>query len=180
MTQEIKIANDRIGAVIGKGGETRKDLENALNVKLDVDSQTGLIKVTNEEDQLAEIRSMEVIKAIGRGFSPAHAKRLLEDDEMILDLIDISDVADTPQKMARIRGRIIGKEGKAREQIENMTGTVISVYGKTVGIIGMPDRMADAHTAVTMLINGSDHNTVFNFLDRKKKEAKMDMLSYYY
>lgn len=180
MTQEIKITNDRIGAVIGKGGETRKDLEETLNVSLDVDSQTGIVKITNDEDALAEIRSMEVIKAIGRGFSPQHAKKLLEDDDMILDLIDISDVADTPQKIARIRGRIIGKEGKAREQIENMTGTLISVYGKTVGIIGLPEQMADAHSAVTMLINGSDHNTVFNFLDRKKKEAKMDMLNYYY
>ena len=44
----------------------------------------------------------------------------------------------------------------------------------------MPDQMNDAHTAVTMLINGSDHNTVFNFLDRKKKEAKLDVLNYYY
>ncbi|HJJ50507.1 MAG TPA: RNA-processing protein, partial [Methanocorpusculum sp.] len=76
--------------------------------------------------------------------------------------------------------RIIGREGKAREQIENMTGALVSVYGKTVGIIGMPDQMNDAHTAVTMLINGSDHNTVFNFLDRKKKEAKLDVLNYYY
>ncbi|MDO5843798.1 MAG: KH domain-containing protein [Methanocorpusculum sp.] len=180
MTQEIKITTDRIGAVIGKGGETRKDLEKTLNVSLTVDSETGIVQIKNEDDPLAEIRSMEVIKAIGRGFSPAHAKKLIEDDDMILDLIDISDVADTPQKIARIRGRIIGKEGKAREQIENMTGTMISVYGKTVGIIGLPEQMADAHSAVTMLINGSDHNTVFNFLDRKKKEAKMDMLNYYY
>jgi ribosomal RNA assembly protein len=180
MTQEIKIPNDRIGAIIGKSGETRKYLEKILNVTLEIDSQTGLIEVINKEDALAEIRSMEVIKAIGRGFSPERAKKLLEDDDMILTLIDLADIADTPQKLARIRGRIIGRDGKAREQIENMTGTVVSVYGKTVGIIGMPDQSNDAHTAVTMLVNGSDHNSVFNFLERKKKEAKMDMLNYYY
>ncbi|WP_042698942.1 MULTISPECIES: KH domain-containing protein [Methanocorpusculum] len=180
MTQEVKIPNDRIGAIIGKGGDTRKFLEKILHVTLEIDSQSGLIEIINEEDSLAEIRSMEVIKAIGRGFSPERAKKLLEDDDMILTLIDLSDIADTPQKLARIRGRIIGRDGKAREQIENMSGALISVYGKTVGIIGMPDQMNDAHTAVTMLINGSDHNTVFNFLDRKKKEAKLDVLNYYY
>lgn len=180
MTQEIKIPNDRIGALVGKGGETKRNLEKFLNVTLEVDSQTGLVTLTNEENSLAEIESMEVIKAIGRGFSPERAKKLMEDEEMILDIIDVTDVADTPGKLARIRGRIIGKEGKAREQIENMTGTRISVYGKTVAIIGLPDQAADAHTAISMLINGSEHNTVFNFLDRKRKEAKMDIMTYYY
>jgi len=180
MTQEIKIPNDRIGAIIGKNGTTRKYLEKRLKVSLEVDSQSGLIEMTNEEEAIHEIRAMEVIKAIGRGFSPERSLKLLEDDDMILDLIDLSDIADTPEKLARIRGRIIGREGKAREQMENMTGAEISVYGKTVAIIGMPDQTNDAHTAISMLINGSEHTTVFNYLDRKRKEAKADMMSYYY
>ncbi|HJJ82802.1 MAG TPA: KH domain-containing protein, partial [Methanocorpusculum sp.] len=57
MTQEVKIPNDRIGAIIGKGGETRKHLERVLKVTLDVDSQTGIVEITNEDDALAEIRS---------------------------------------------------------------------------------------------------------------------------
>ena len=179
MTQEVKIPNDRVGAVIGKGGSTRRTLEKHLQVTLDVDSQSGLIEITNNEDVIHEIRSMEVIKAIGRGFSPKRALKLLEDEDMILDVIDVSDIADTPENLARIRGRIIGREGKAREQIENMTGTFISVYGKTVSIIGMPDQITDAHTAISMLINGSEHSTVFNYLDRKRKEAKMNMINYF-
>ena len=91
MTQEVKIPNDRIGAIIGKGGETRKHLERVLKVTLDVDSQTGIVEITNEDDALAEIRSMEVIKAIGRGFSPERAKKLLEDDDMVLDIIDVTE-----------------------------------------------------------------------------------------
>jgi len=180
MTQEIKIPNDRIGAIIGKNGTTRKYLEKRLKVSLEVDSQSGLVEMTNEEEAINEIRAMEIIKAIGRGFSPERALKLLEDDDMILDLIDLSEVADTPEKLARIRGRIIGREGKAREQMENMTGAEISVYGKTVAIISMPDQTNDAHTAISMLINGSEHTTVFNYLDRKRKEAKADMMSYYY
>ena len=71
MTQEVKIPNDRIGAIIGKHGDTRKNLEKLLNVTLEVDSRDGLVTITNEEDALAELRSMEIIKAIGRGISPA-------------------------------------------------------------------------------------------------------------
>jgi len=180
MTQEVKIPNDRIGAIIGKNGETRRNLEKALGVTIEVDSQSGLISVSKEDDIIIELKAIDVIKAIGRGFSPSRAKKLLDDEEMVLDIIDVSDIADTPDKLARIRGRIIGKEGKAREQIENMTGAYISVYGKTVAIIGLPDQADDAHTAISMLINGSEHSSVFNFLDRKRKEAKMDMMTYYY
>ena len=75
MTQEVKIPNDRIGAIIGKHGDTRKNLEKLLNVTLEVDSRDGLVTITNEEDALAEIRSMEIIKAIGRGFSPGNVHK---------------------------------------------------------------------------------------------------------
>lgn len=180
MTQEIKIPNDRIGSIIGKKGESHRFLEKSLNVTINIDSQTGLVAISNEEDIIAELKAIDVIKAIGRGFSPERAKKLMEDEEMSLDIIDLSKVAESPDKLARIRGRIIGKEGKAREQIENMTGTSISVYGKTVSIIGLPDQIDDAHTAISMLINGSEHNTVFNYLDKKRKEAKMNMMTYYY
>ncbi|HJJ88836.1 MAG TPA: KH domain-containing protein [Methanocorpusculum sp.] len=180
MTQEVKIPSERIGVIIGKHGKTRKILEKQLDVTLKVDSNEGIIIITNKENSLAEIKTMEIIKAISRGFSPERAMKLLEDDNIILDLIDISNDADNPQKLSRVRGRIIGRNGKSREQIENMTGTYISVYGKTIGIIGLPDQVNDAHTAIIMLINGSDHNIVFNFLDRRKKEAKMNMISYYY
>ena len=46
MTQEVKIPNDRIGAIIGKHGDTRKNLEKLLNVTLEVDSRDGLVTIT--------------------------------------------------------------------------------------------------------------------------------------
>jgi ribosomal RNA assembly protein len=82
--------------------------------------------------------------------------------------------------MDRIRGRVIGKDGRSREQIEDMTGTAISVHGKTVAIIGGIEQVKTARTAVEMLLNGVPHETVFSFLDRKKREAKQDLLGTYY
>jgi len=60
-----------------------------------------------------------------------------------------------------------------------MTGTEISVYGKTVAIIGLPEQVEIARKAVEMLIQGVPHETVYAFLDRKKKEARQEMLEYY-
>jgi ribosomal RNA assembly protein len=47
-------------------------------------------------------------------------------------------------------------------------------------LIGYPEQLKTARAAIDMLIEGVPHENVFAFLDRKKKEAKQDMISYYY
>ena len=76
-------------------------------------------------------------------------------------------------------GVLIGKAGTSRAQIEDMTNTETSVHGKTVAIIGLPEQNEIARKAVEMLIQGVPHENVYSFLDRKKKEAKRDILEYY-
>ena len=83
-------------------------------------------------------------------------------------------------ELDRLRGRIIGKDGRAREQIEDMADVEISVFGKTIGLIGYPEQLKIARTAIDMLIEGVPHENVFAFLDKKKKESKQNMISYYY
>jgi ribosomal RNA assembly protein len=121
-----------------------------------------------------------VINAINRGFSPERAFEMLDDEDLLLDVIDLSGLADNPRQLDRLRGRIIGKDGRAREQIEDMTEIEISVFGKTVALIGYPEQLKVARTAIDMLIEGVPHENVFAFLDKKKKEAKQNLISYYY
>jgi ribosomal RNA assembly protein len=105
---------------------------------------------------------------------------MIEDEDLLLDVIDLGSMTDGPRQLDRLRGRIIGKDGRAREQIEDMTDVEISVFGKTVALIGYPEQLKTARAAIDMLIEGVPHENVFAFLDRKKKEAKQDMISYYY
>ena len=72
--------------------------------------------------------------------------------------------------MERLKGRVIGEKGKSRRVIEELTGCHISVYGKTIGIIGEASDVHLAHQAVGMLLQGSMHKTVFQFLEKQKKE----------
>ncbi|WP_062396996.1 pre-rRNA-processing protein PNO1 [Methanogenium cariaci] len=181
-TTEIKITTNRIPVLIGKGGKTKRDIEKKTATKLTIDSDDGLVGIEGGEDAIAVLRTTEMVRAINRGgFSPERAATIFEDEDMMLDILDLSSVCNTPKQMERLRGgRIIGKEGRAREQIEDMSGAILSVQGKTVAIIGMIDQVRNARTAVEMLVEGLPHATVFSFLDRKKKEAKFDMLDYYY
>ena len=53
-----------------------------------------------------------------------------------------------------------------------MSGALVSVYGHTVAIIGDFDQVNVAREAVNMLINGSEHASVYRFLQRKRQEIK--------
>jgi ribosomal RNA assembly protein len=181
MIQEIKIATNRVGVLIGKGGSTKRELEVKTHATITIDSKEGLVKVEGaEENTLLVLRAVETINAINSGFSPERAFELLEDEDLLLDIIDLSQTGDNPHQLDRLKGRIIGKDGRAREQIENMTDVDLSVFGHTVALIGYPEQMKTARAAIDMLIEGVPHENVFAFLDRKRKEAKQDMISYYY
>ena len=134
-SQEIKVAGDRIGVLIGKGGSTKGEIEEKTHTEIRVDSKEGVVMVEGEEAE-GVITAVKVIEAVNRGFSPERAFQLMGDVDLVLDVIDLSKSVDTPRQLERVRGRIIGRAGRSREQIEDMTGTSISVHGKTISIIG--------------------------------------------
>ncbi|NLX50416.1 MAG: RNA-processing protein [Methanospirillum sp.] len=179
MQQEFKIGGTRIGVLIGKGGETKRAIEERTRSVITIDSEEGLVTIEGE-DAVGALLAGSVVQAIGRGFSPENALILLEDEDLVFEQLDLSGHADTPRQLDRIRGRIIGRDGRAREQIEHMTGTRLSIQGKTVAVIGLPEQVKDARAAIEMLLRGVPHESVFAYLDRKRKEAKADMISYYY
>ncbi|MDH7593278.1 MAG: KH domain-containing protein [Methanomicrobiales archaeon] len=178
-SKELKVNTDRIGVLIGKGGSTKREIEEKTGTAIKVDSREGVVTVEGESPE-GVLSAANLIEAINRGFSPERAFMLFKEEGMILDVIDLSPLADTPQKLERIRGRIIGRDGRSREQIEEMTETSISIFGKTVAIIGLFEQVKLARTAVEMLINGAPHETVYSFLDRRRREARQDLVKHYY
>ncbi|HIP25459.1 MAG TPA: RNA-processing protein [Archaeoglobus profundus] len=176
MEIEIVIPEDRIGVLIGKEGEVKEKIENATGCKLKINSKTGVVKIQCE-DAINFLKAQNVIKAIAHGFNPDIAFKLL-DEFTILDIIDISEFASSPNDLQRIKGRIIGKDGKMRRFIEDLMNVNISVYGKTVAIIGDAESVAVAREAIMMLIEGAQHSTVQRFLERKRREMKMRSLDW--
>ena len=176
----IKIPGDRIGALVGPDGKVKAAIEKKLSVSLQVDSQGGTVQITlpaTAEDPTVLFRAKEVVTAIGRGFAPDHAFRLLDDDEIVFEVIDLREIVGrSPSDLKRLKGRVIGKEGKTRRIIEELSEANISVYGHTISIIGYPDQAAIAREAVRMLIRGSLHGTVYRFLHKKRRELKKQRL----
>jgi len=163
---EVKIPKDRIAVLIGKKGEIKKQIEKATKTKIDIDSKEGEVTIKGI-DAINLYTAKEIIRAIARGFNPEIAQRLLKQDYGLEVIpIEARNKADTE----RIRGRLIGEEGKARKIIENLTGTKISIYGKTVSILGTFEGMDLARKAIKMLISGSPHSSVFKMLEKRTGE----------
>ena len=165
---EIKIPEERVAVLIGKEGETKKHIEEQVGCKLNISAE-GDVQITGN-DSIQLFLAQDIIKAIARGFNPNTALLLLKPDYAleILNLIDIT--GKSKNDLLRIKGRLIGKGGKSREELERLTDTHISVYGKTVSVIGEINQASLARQALGMLIDGAMHNTVYRFLERKKKE----------
>ncbi|MDG6244166.1 MAG: KH domain-containing protein [Methanolobus sp.] len=175
----IKVPKDRVGAIIGPKGRVKQIIESRSTAKLDIDSENGTVEIIPGEDPVGAMRAEDIVNAIARGFNPDKTLSMFDEDLLMLDVIDISKYTSTQKELLRLKGRIIGKNGKTREITERLTGVKLSVYGKTVSIIGTPERNQIARTAIEMLIEGATHGSVYSYLEKKRQELVQSQLDYY-
>tara|TARA_Y100000310_G_scaffold105664_2_gene104149 strand:- start:802 stop:1356 length:555 start_codon:yes stop_codon:yes gene_type:complete len=169
---DIKIPHERVAVLIGKDGAMKKKLETETKTSLDVDSKEGNVNVSGK-DAIQLYAAREIVSAIGRGFNPDVALRLLKAD-YAFELIQLADYARNKHDEKRLRGRVIGSEGKSRRLVEELTQTDVTVYGKTVGIIGEAYNVTIARRAVVSLLNGSTHAKVYKWLEQQRKKGMED------
>ncbi|MCK5107779.1 MAG: RNA-processing protein [Nanoarchaeota archaeon] len=169
-SHELKIPKERIAVLIGTKGKTKKELENATNAVINVDSKEGDITITGE-DPLTLFSARDALRAIGRGFNPEVAMQVLKPDYSF-EVISIQDYMRTKNDSGRLKGRVIGTEGKSRTHLEELTETNICVYGKTIGIIGQQEHVGLAKKAIEMLLKGSPHANAYQWLERMRRKMK--------
>ena len=63
-----------------------------------------------------------------------------------------------------------------RKLVEELTDASVVVYGHTIGFIGTFEQVDVARNAVQMLIDGSQHHTVYKYLQRKRSDFKKQRL----
>jgi ribosomal RNA assembly protein len=178
--QFIKVPGERIGVLIGRKGAVIEKIKQECRVNVDVESESGNVIVGYDSSSLIEgnpFKALEIISAIARGFSPERAVKLLHED-VVFQLLDIRDyVGNSQSSMNRIKGRIIGERGKSRRTIEELSGADVSVYGHTVGFIGIFEAIKVAVEAIVLLTKGSSHRTVYAMLQNYRRKLKQEKMS---
>jgi ribosomal RNA assembly protein len=175
----VKIPKERVGILIGPEGKVKKYIEEKLEVRLEIDTEGSVTLILSEKakDPSLLLKAKDVVTAIGRGFPPETAFRLIRNEDDIFDMIDLRVIFGRSESdIKRIKGRIIGSEGKTRKLIEELTEADVVVYGHTVGIIGSFEEVDAARNAAQMIVDGCEHHTVYNYLQKKRTELKKQKL----
>jgi ribosomal RNA assembly protein len=141
-------------------------IEKKCNVTLTIEDE-GDVEV--DGDATDTFFAKDIVKAIGRGFAPRDALKLADQDYNLY-LIPLKDITPSEKAMTRLKGRVIGREGRIKEDIEAATQSVISVYGSTIGIISRIDTMEYAREAVGMLLEGATHTALQTYLSKVRRE----------
>jgi len=170
--EHLRLPKERVGVAIGPGGEVKREIERRSGTKITLDSETGEATIQSDENPLGILQARDILNAVARGFSAERALRLFDEDNY-LEIIDIRDLIGRSEKaLVRLKGRVIGEGGKTRRIIEETTGVCMSIYGKNIALIGIPEQLSVAREAIEMLLRGVPHSAVYRFLERKRRELK--------
>ena len=156
-----------------------REIEERAEVRLDIDSESGNVRIETIGDPVTALKGPDIVKAIGRGFTPEDALELLEDEMMMFEIIDIEAAARNKNDLRRQKGRLIGEDGRTRELMEELTGASVAIYGSTLGVIGGPQQVEAVREAAEMILDGAPHGSVYSFLERKRNELKHKGMEYH-
>ncbi len=121
-----------------------------------------------EGDPLNEYEASLVIKAFARGFDFEVACKLLHED-MFFESRDLKAVFKKEAQITRIKARIIGREGKTKNYIQEVSGVDLVIYGDTVSLIGKVDDIKTALSAIDILIDGGTHNAAYTVMEKTRR-----------
>jgi ribosomal RNA assembly protein len=168
----LKVPSERVHALIGEGGATKRLIEQKCKVTLRIE-RDGDVEIGGDPADI--FFAKDVIKAIGRGFAPGQALKLMDHDFNLV-IIPLKEITGSDKALIRLKGRVIGENGKIKNRIEEATDSFLSVYGNTIGIISRTDTMEYAKEAVMMLLEGARHATALGFLAKAQREIMENRL----
>jgi len=158
MIHEIKIPRSRTKILI----KVRESLEKHTKTNI-IPSVDGDVEIDGAPENL--LIAVDIVKAIGRGFSPEIAFELLNEKKQLA----VITVKGTENTIKRLMSRVIGRGGTAKRNIERLTESHICIFGKTVSVIGESDAVTVACTAVEDLLSGRKHAFVYSKLEKIKR-----------
>lgn len=142
------------------------ELEEKLNIKITTLGK----KVTITGAPIDEYEASLVLDAINLGFSAKKALQL-KDESKIFRVLNIKNLT-RKKNLQNVRARIIGKEGKTKRTIENITNSDIVIKDNEIGIIADAESIEDTITGISNLIRGTKEANTYRYLEKINTKRK--------
>lgn len=149
--------------------KNRKKLEKELNIKIANRGKEVSISGDPEDEYIAE----KVIDALDIGF-PLSKALSIKNEDCDLEILNIKDYTKR-HDLNRIRGRLIGKKGKALSTLSHLTKCGFEIKDNKIGIIGDPECIKNAQESIISIIKGSKHSNVYSHLEKHQVKPVLDL-----
>jgi KH domain-containing protein len=147
----------------------KRKLQKELEVKILIVGNEVSIDGEADDEFFAE----KIIVALSFGF-PMEAALSIKREEFLFEILNIKDYTKK-KDYKTIRARIIGSGGKTLRTLATLTECFFEIKENTVGIIGSPESIETAQTAITSIIQGSKQANVYSYLEKHKVQPVLDL-----
>lgn len=161
----IKLYIEKIPRIV----KNKKQLEKSLNLKISNRGKEVYIEGNAEDEYIGE----KVLEAINFGFPISHALAIKQ-KELLFEIINIKDYTKR-KDLERIRGRIIGTQGKTLQTISQVGDCFLEIKDNEVGIITSPENIKTIQESIINLIQGSKTSNVYKRLEKSKPDPVLDL-----
>lgn len=110
-------------------------------------------------------RSMTYIQAVLDGFKPEDAISIMKYKDVFTESFHIQDIRKLKSShLSRAVGRIIGRDGRIKESIENFSRCKFILKDERISLMGGEENIRIAKDAIGRLVQGSEPTSIFNRL----------------
>ena len=159
------ILSDKVSRII----KNKSRLEKALNIKIKNRGKEVTINGTPENEHDAT----KVIDALNFGFSFSAAISIKEEGNLF-EIVNIKDFSKQ-KNLESVRGRIIGRSGRALATLAQLTKCYIELKNNQVGVIGDTEHIEGAIEAIVTIIEGAKHSNVYKGLEKHQPKMIYDL-----